>query len=184
RTAASFCVNVLAADQEGLCRRFAAKTGDKFDGVAWHPAPSGAPVLDDAVAWIDCDFAECPEAGDHYIVLGAVRDLGLLNPAPPLLFFQGGYGAFSPGALVAPYESDLLAHIRIADIARKHMERLSAELRLECYAQSIVADELVIVAGSGTRQGTVHGHIGRRMPFAPPYGALFVADRDDDAVDA
>ncbi|GAA0957091.1 flavin reductase [Actinocorallia libanotica] len=184
RTASSFCVNVLAADQEDLCRRFASKTGDKFAGVDWRAASSGAPVLEEAVAWIDCDFSETIEAGDHDIVLGAVRDLGVLNSVPPLLFFQGGYGAFSPGALVAPYESDLLGQIKIADLAREHMERLSADLQLECYAQSIVADELVIVAGSGTAKSTVHGHIGRRMPFAPPYGALFVADRGDEAVDA
>ncbi|SEG93756.1 NADH-FMN oxidoreductase RutF, flavin reductase (DIM6/NTAB) family [Thermomonospora echinospora] len=184
RTASSFCVNVLAADQEQVCRQFAAKTGDKFAGVAWRAAPSGAPVLEEAVAWIDCDFDDVHEAGDHFIVLGRVRDLGILNPTPPLLFFQGGYGAFSPGALVAPYEGDLLNHIRLADAAREHMERISAELELECYAQGIVADELVIVAGSGTQRSTVRGHIGRRMPFAPPYGALFVAGRGQEAVDA
>ncbi|MEV5829421.1 flavin reductase [Spirillospora sp. NPDC052242] len=185
RTASSFCVNVLAADQEHVCRQFAAKSGDKFADVPWRPAPSGAPLLEEAVAWIDCDFDAVHEAGDHLMVLGRVRDLGVLEPRSPLLFFQGGYGGFSPGALVAPYESDLLGHIRVADIAREHMEAVSADLGLECYAQCIVADELVIVAGSaGTGQSTVHGHIGRRMPFAPPYGALFVAGRDEAAIDA
>ncbi|OLT37754.1 hypothetical protein BJF79_05995 [Actinomadura sp. CNU-125] len=185
RTASSFCVNVLAADQEHVCRQFAAKTGDKFTDVPWRLSPSGAPLLDEAVAWIDCDFDAVQEVGDHLMALGRVRDLGVLDPRPPLLFFQGGYGGFSPGALVAPYESDLLNHIRVADIAREHMEAVSADLGLECYAQCIVADEIVVVAGSaGARKNTVHGHIGRRMPFAPPYGALFVAGRDDKAIDA
>jgi flavin reductase (DIM6/NTAB) family NADH-FMN oxidoreductase RutF len=184
RTAPSFCVNVLSSGQEAICRGFAAKTGDKFAGVAWRKAPSGAPLLEDAVAWIDCDTTDLIEAGDHYIVLGAVRDLGIGDPAPPLLFFQGGYGAFSPGALVAPYESDLLGQIRIADLARDHLERLSAELELQCYAQALVADEIVVIAGASTRRGLVHGHIGRRMPFAPPYGALFVAGRGEEAAEA
>ncbi|WP_141576577.1 flavin reductase [Actinomadura sp. WMMA1423] len=185
RTASSFCVNVLAADQEHVCRQFAAKSGDKFAGIPWRPGPSGAPLLEEAVAWIDCEFEAVHEAGDHLMVLGRVRDLGVLEPRSPLLFFQGGYGGFSPGALVAPYESDLLGHIRVADIAREHMEAVSADLGLECYAQCVVADEIVIVAGSaGSQKSTVHGHIGRRMPFAPPYGALFVAGREDGAIDA
>ena len=70
RTATSFCVNVLSADQERLCRRFATSGADKFDGVTWEPAPSGAPVLSDVVAWIDCSYESIVEAGDHYIVVG------------------------------------------------------------------------------------------------------------------
>src|ERR1700689_1235878 len=52
RQASGFCVNVLAADQEPLCRAFAARGTDKFSGVDWHPAPTGSPILNDAVAWI------------------------------------------------------------------------------------------------------------------------------------
>ncbi|MEU6750593.1 flavin reductase [Spirillospora sp. NPDC046719] len=181
RTAGSFCVNVLAVGQERICRQFAAKSGDKFAGVAWRPAPTGAPLLQDAVAWIDCEFHDTFDAGDHYIVLGRVRDLGITNPTSPLLFFQGGYGGFSPGALVAPFEADLLNHLRVADAARPHLEQVSADLQLECYAQAVVADEIVIIAGAGTQQNTVRGHIGRRMPFTPPYGALFVAGHGPDA---
>ena len=72
RTATSFCVNVLSADQEKLCRRFATSGADKFDGETWEPAPSGAPVLSDVVAWIDCSYESIVEAGDHYIVIGRV----------------------------------------------------------------------------------------------------------------
>src|ERR1700754_2445302 len=70
RTASSFCVNVLAADQEPLCRAFATSGGDKFAGVGWSPTPSGAPCLDGAAAWIDCEFESVQEAGDHYLVIG------------------------------------------------------------------------------------------------------------------
>ncbi len=96
RPAATFCVNVLSAGQQPLCKVFASRSADKFAGVAWHPGPSGAPVLDDALAWIDCDVETIHEAGDHDIVIGRVRDLDVAASGLPLLFFQGGYGRFSP----------------------------------------------------------------------------------------
>jgi flavin reductase (DIM6/NTAB) family NADH-FMN oxidoreductase RutF len=64
---------------------------DKFAGVAWHHAPSGAPILDGALAWIDCDHERPAEAGDHYIVLGQVRALDVeeQQAAAPLIFLPG-----------------------------------------------------------------------------------------------
>lgn len=94
-SATSFCVNVLAADQEAVCRAFARRGGDKFAGISWSPTPSGAPRLDGAAAWIDCEFHSITEAGDHYLVLGKVRDLDVSTThRHPLVFFQGGYGRF------------------------------------------------------------------------------------------
>jgi flavin reductase (DIM6/NTAB) family NADH-FMN oxidoreductase RutF len=98
--AESFCINILAADQEQLSRRFAVSGGDKFAGVAWRPGPSGAPVLDGALAWIDCKHERTVEAGDHLIVLGEVRvlDIDASQSPQPLIFFQSGYGTFAgPG---------------------------------------------------------------------------------------
>jgi len=96
RSASSFCVNVLASDQGDLCRAFATKGADGFPGVSWTPSPSGAPVVDGVIAWVDCTTESVTEAGDHFIVLGRVRDLDVVNPVAPLLFFQGGYGRFAP----------------------------------------------------------------------------------------
>ncbi|MGY1821001.1 flavin reductase family protein [Geodermatophilus sp. SYSU D00079] len=96
RTASSFCVNVLAHDQDDLCRAFATKGADGFPGVAWTPSPSGAPVLAGVVAWVDCTVESVTDAGDHHLVMGRVRDLDVVNPVPPLLFFQGGFGRFAP----------------------------------------------------------------------------------------
>jgi flavin reductase (DIM6/NTAB) family NADH-FMN oxidoreductase RutF len=94
--AGTFCINILAASQERLCRTFAVSGADKFAGVSWHPAPSGAPILDGSLAWIDCGLERCVDAGDHFIVLGRVRALDLHQDqmAAPLIFFQGGYGTF------------------------------------------------------------------------------------------
>jgi 3-hydroxy-9,10-secoandrosta-1,3,5(10)-triene-9,17-dione monooxygenase reductase component len=96
RTASSFCVNVLAADQRDLCRAFASRGGDKFAGVSWRPASSGAPLLEGVAAWIDCDLASITEAGDHYFVLGRVRELDGAAEGLPLVFLRGEYGRFAP----------------------------------------------------------------------------------------
>ncbi len=93
-TAGSFCVNILAEDQEDVCRRFASKDTDKFAGLGWSPAASGSPLLDDVLAWIDCDIESVTDAGDHLCVFGRVRDLAVAREGGPLVFFRGGYGRF------------------------------------------------------------------------------------------
>lgn len=94
--AGKFCVNILASDQQDLCRRFAAKGGDKFAGVSHRLSANGSPVLDDVVAWIDCTLDAVHEAGDHFIVLGRVCELDSARAEEPLLFFRGQYGNFAP----------------------------------------------------------------------------------------
>ncbi|GAC1529991.1 MAG: flavin reductase family protein [Acidimicrobiales bacterium] len=90
----SFCVNVLASDQEELCRGFAIRGADKFDGVGWTPGPlTGSPVLAGCLAWIECSVESVLDGGDHVIAIGRVLDLGATD-AKPLLFFRGGYGRF------------------------------------------------------------------------------------------
>lgn len=175
RASGSFCVNVLAQDQEAACRAFASKGGDKYAESSWHPAGSGSPILDGAVAWIDCDIDRVLEAGDHYIVLGRVRDLDVAADEPPLLFFRGGYGRFSSASLAAPAEPDLLGHLRVMDKARPQMERLAAELDLECLAVTTVGDEVVTLSSAGRSFGGPVDRIGQRMPFVPPLCGLFVA---------
>ncbi|MGH9184344.1 MAG: flavin reductase family protein [Acidimicrobiales bacterium] len=91
----TFCVNVLAEDQEVVCRTFAAKGEDKFATIGWRPAPAtGAPVIDGVLAWIDCQIERVDEGGDHWVVIGRVRDLGVEREHGPLVFFRGGYGQY------------------------------------------------------------------------------------------
>jgi flavin reductase (DIM6/NTAB) family NADH-FMN oxidoreductase RutF/AcrR family transcriptional regulator len=101
RGAGVFCVNILSAGQEELCAQFARKNIDKFAGVPWRPAPSGAPILEGGMAWIDCELTQTFESGDHFIAIGRVVQLEAAEYGVPLVFFQGGYGHFalprSPG---------------------------------------------------------------------------------------
>ena len=96
RTAGTFCVNILTEDQEALSRAFAGRPPDRFLGVGWRPGRSGAPILADVLAWIECTVEAEHDAGDHVIVVGRVHDLGVAHEGRPLVFYRGGYGRFEP----------------------------------------------------------------------------------------
>jgi flavin reductase (DIM6/NTAB) family NADH-FMN oxidoreductase RutF/DNA-binding IclR family transcriptional regulator len=177
-SAGKFCVNILGEDQEAVCRRFASKAPDKFEGQAHRPAGSGSPILQDVVAWIDCDIQSVQEAGDHYIVLGSVLDLQIESPRLPLLFFQGGYGAFAPLSLAAPNTRGALTEqLRSVDLIRPEMEHLAESLSARCIATTRVDRDLVVLAsaGSPTRSSSTTTLVGQRLPFVPPTGSVFAA---------
>ncbi len=93
--AGTFCVNVLGDHQEDLCRGFAVSGGNKFEGVAWHPAPkTGAPVIEGSLAWVDCHVELVHDAGDHELIIGKVLDLGT-NDGVPLLFFRSRFATLA-----------------------------------------------------------------------------------------
>ncbi|MDZ7676022.1 MAG: flavin reductase family protein [Acidimicrobiales bacterium] len=87
----SFCVNILGDDQEDVCRVFATSGDDKFAGIGWTRAESGAPLINGVLAWIDCDTDAVHDGGDHHIVVGHVRGLDVGHEGEPLVFFRGGY---------------------------------------------------------------------------------------------
>ena len=90
----TFCVNVLGEDQEDVCRVFASKTQDKFASIGWRKGRTGAPIINDVIAWIECTIERVHDAGDHVVVLGRVVDLEGGHAGGPLLFFRGGYGRY------------------------------------------------------------------------------------------
>lgn len=87
-----FCVNVLAEGQDDVSQNFARSVADKFEGVPWTPSAHGAPVLDDIVAWIDCELWAEYDGGDHTLVVARVLDLGAHPDRRPLLYHRGAYG--------------------------------------------------------------------------------------------
>ena len=96
RKAGSFTVNILPAGHQHLAGQFARSGADKFAGVSHSASPLGNPVLDDALAWIDCDLHAEYDGGDHTIVVAAVRHLQARHDAEPLLFFRGRYAGLAP----------------------------------------------------------------------------------------
>jgi flavin reductase (DIM6/NTAB) family NADH-FMN oxidoreductase RutF/DNA-binding IclR family transcriptional regulator len=185
RESSSFCVNILAADQGEVCRRFATKGADKFADTAWKAAPSGAPVLDGVVAWIDCDFESVQEAGDHLLVLGRVSAMDVSRPTIPLLFFQGGYGAFAARAIAADERHGMERQIRLADHARAELDAVSDELDVEMRAAAIVDGRQVVIAVSQPQGAAVwHTAVGISLPFLPPWGASYKAWAGDAEIRA
>lgn len=96
RDAGSFSINVLPSDAERIARQFAElEFGDKFDGIAHHIEISGAPVLDEALAWVDCRVHEAYPGGDHTIYIGEVLS-GDARAGAPLVYYRSGYGRLAP----------------------------------------------------------------------------------------
>ncbi len=93
-----FAVNILAEDQEELSNRFAwLKDGDRFAEGRWSTALTGAPILEEAVAWMDCTIHSRLEAGTHTIYLGEVQASGLPRAEEsPLVYWNRGYRRLAP----------------------------------------------------------------------------------------
>ena len=115
--AGHFCANVLTAGQRDLARVFGTAGADKFAGVTWSPSTSGAPVLAGVLTWVGCEVEVVHEAGDHYVVLGRVTELGPVGTQAPLLFYRGRYGVTAATPAGSPPEvvDTLLAWPRHAD---------------------------------------------------------------------
>ena len=112
-----FCANVLAAEQRELARVFGISGADKFAGLRWSQSSSGAPVLHDALTWAGCTVEAVHEAGDHFVVIGRVTELGACRAGQPLLFYRGRYGVTAGRRADGPPEvvDTLLAWPRHAD---------------------------------------------------------------------
>lgn len=89
----AFAVNVLKAAQERLAELAAGRAGERgnwLEGEAYHEAETGAPVLDDCLAWFDCSLEGEHDGGDHTIFVGRVEAAGHAE-GRPLLYFEGAY---------------------------------------------------------------------------------------------
>jgi flavin reductase (DIM6/NTAB) family NADH-FMN oxidoreductase RutF len=90
----TFTVNVLKQGQLEVARRFGTESGrehDKLTGVRWHPGRGGTPILDEALAYFDCELTGSLHAGDHELVLGRVIDGRILAAgAVPMSYAETG----------------------------------------------------------------------------------------------
>ncbi len=89
--AGRFAVNVLAEDQDELCRRFARPVGDDFADVGYQQWSTGAPILDGCVSSFDCRTWRTYDGGDHVIFLGEVVRMRTRPELRPMLFYRGGF---------------------------------------------------------------------------------------------
>lgn len=95
RDADRLCINILSEPQLEVSKRLALKGGDKFAGIGWRESPNGSPLIDGALAWIECSVEQEHVAGDHVIVVARVHDLDKYHEGDPLIFYKGNYGRFA-----------------------------------------------------------------------------------------
>jgi len=92
RRAAFFAVNVLAAGQESLAETFARRIDNRFEDQPWTEGSTGAPLIPDALANMECRIVDVLTLGDHSVLVGEMVAASMTEAAP-LLYFRGEIGA-------------------------------------------------------------------------------------------
>lgn len=89
-----FVLNILGSGQKELAQHFlkpAHLGGDKLAGYAYRPGVTGAPILEEALAHLECRVREIVSGGDHSIVIGEVIDVGVHREGDPLTLKETGW---------------------------------------------------------------------------------------------
>ncbi len=87
-----FAVNILNTDQQAVSNQFAGGSSqeERFASIAWHEGDHNSPVLEDALAVIECKLEQQVQAGSHWIMVGNVEKV-TCKEGDPLLYFDGAY---------------------------------------------------------------------------------------------
>jgi flavin reductase (DIM6/NTAB) family NADH-FMN oxidoreductase RutF len=85
-----FAVNILSIEQQAISRRCASSRLDKFDEVPYTMSPLGVPLIDGALAQLECTTVSTHVEGDHTIFVGRV-ERAHVGVGEPLLYFRGQY---------------------------------------------------------------------------------------------
>jgi flavin reductase (DIM6/NTAB) family NADH-FMN oxidoreductase RutF len=93
RRADGFALSLLAGDQEAIAQHFARGVPPlaHWHGIATRPEAEGAPLLEDAIGWLECRTAAAHEAGDHTLFVGEVVAAERGRPSPPLVYVDHRY---------------------------------------------------------------------------------------------
>jgi flavin reductase (DIM6/NTAB) family NADH-FMN oxidoreductase RutF len=83
-------VSILSSNQEAYSRRFADQDNERFDGIAYSRGETGAVLLDEALAHLECRLVAHHEGGDHTVFVAEV-DRAQPRQGRPLLYYRGGY---------------------------------------------------------------------------------------------
>ncbi|WP_417509750.1 flavin reductase [Microbacterium sp.] len=128
-----YAVNVLAERGGVLAHKFAVPSDDKFAGVAVKYGLLGAPLLEDALARIECEVVESVVGGTHTIYIGRVINAEY-EPGQPLTYFRGGFGKFA-------HERDEAAYRAVRQKVLTRAYDPGAVLKVVDVAATLEADE-------------------------------------------
>lgn len=94
RAAGAFAVNVLGTGQKTLASAFFRQIepeGDTLAGAKYHTGLTGAPILDDVPAYLECSVVHTLDAGDHTFFLADIVEAGVQNELDPLTLVETGW---------------------------------------------------------------------------------------------
>ncbi|MBK4348819.1 flavin reductase family protein [Lacisediminihabitans changchengi] len=94
RPEVGYVVHILGSEQQEIAKTFASRSGDKFDGLEVSRSTTGAPVLSDAHATLDCSVDSVVDAGDHAVIIGRVNAFHV-EEKRPLGYYQGKMQSFN-----------------------------------------------------------------------------------------
>ncbi|MDR2256483.1 MAG: flavin reductase [Arthrobacter sp.] len=101
--AGRFAINILAEDQAGLAMHFGRKGSDKFAGIGYTMSEHGLPLLDGALATVECRIGETATGGTHTVFLGVVEEAGAADKQP-LAYYRGTMGRLERVLEVKAYD--------------------------------------------------------------------------------
>lgn len=100
RPGTRFGVNILHEKQKELSTWFARSGHNRFSGLKWTPGQTGAPVLSEVLATIECEVTQIVEAGDHAVVIGEALH-ATWREGQPLIYFNSSYQSLRSGTTVS-----------------------------------------------------------------------------------
>lgn len=86
----SFVVNILREDQQHISDRFASFLHSKFETLEYHAGIDDLPVLEDALANLECRLVNSHPNGDHTIFVGQIEH-ATVHDGEPLVYWHGNY---------------------------------------------------------------------------------------------
>ncbi|HSR11752.1 MAG TPA: TIGR04076 family protein [Thermodesulfobacteriota bacterium] len=117
RKSGVFAVHMLRSDQVQLARHFGKQSGrniEKFASVPYRTGKTGAPILKDCLAYLDCRVVGSADSGDHTVFIGEVQDAEIVSRGEALSFRRIDYAdPISPAPQVQPQK---LFKITVKDI--------------------------------------------------------------------
>lgn len=136
--ASHFAVNILADDQVETSQLFGASHPERFNQTPWTAGASGTPLLDGAIAHLECRRVEVHQGGDHLILIGHVERYVRFEGGP-LVFAQGQYAVTGnhpslgtpAGAPAAVPVADMaeVPFLKLLSLTTQHMSALFDEHR-------------------------------------------------------
>lgn len=94
RSLGRFTANILSTEQLSVCRALSRKGDQKFQGIEYEESLLGTPRISGATAWIDCEVISEVVAGDHFVIIGAIKAVAP-GTGEALMFRGGKFGEFT-----------------------------------------------------------------------------------------